>query len=57
MAKYVLTVTSKSGKKVNQISGGPSDSVAVYSDADLKKRLKTSKKNPDLKVDVRKAGS
>lgn len=54
MAKYIFTVASKSGKKVNQITGGPSGSIAVYSDADLKRRLDAAKQNPDLQVTYRK---
>lgn len=54
--KYVLTVISRSGKKVNQITGGPSDSINVYGDADLKRRLKAAKANPDLHVTYRRIG-
>lgn len=53
MAKYVLTVTSKSGKNVGN-SSRSSDSIAVYNDADLKKRLAAAKKNPDLTVTYRR---
>lgn len=54
MAKYVLTVTSKSGKRLPGCTGS-SNSIAVHSDADLKKRLNAAKKNPDLTVNYRKA--
>lgn len=52
--KYVLTATSRTGKKVNKITGGPSDSITVYGDADLKQRIKVAEKNPDLHVTYRR---
>lgn len=52
---YILTVTSPTGDKVNQITGGPSDSIAVYGDADLNRRLKAIARDPrDLRVSVRR---
>ena len=53
MAKYVLTITSKSGKRLDGCTGN-STSIAVYDDTDLKQRLRAAKQNPDLKTNVRK---
>lgn len=53
-AKYVLTITSKSGKRLPGCTGS-STGIAVYTDADLKKRLKLAAKDPDLIVNYRKA--
>ena len=53
MPKWVLTATSRTGKKVNTITGASSDSVNVYSQADLDRRLKAAKTDPrDLDVKV-----
>ncbi|MFJ4879932.1 hypothetical protein ACIP93_32660 [Streptomyces sp. NPDC088745] len=54
MAKYVATVTSRTGQKVNMITGGPSDQKAIYSDQELKERQSAAAKDPrDLEVEVR----
>lgn len=54
MPKWTLTAKSRTGAKVNQITGADSDSVAVYSKADLDARLKAAKSDPrDLTVTVR----
>ncbi len=54
MPMWIITATSRTGKKVNSL-GGSSDSIAVYSKADLDRRLKAAKDDPrDLVVDVRK---
>jgi hypothetical protein len=51
--KYILTATSRTGRKVNPITGSPTDSVAVYDDADLQRRLEAAKNDPrDLTVTV-----
>jgi hypothetical protein len=53
--KYVLTATSRTGQKVNQITGAPTDSVNVYDAADLKRRLEAAKTDPrDLDVTVQR---
>lgn len=36
MAKYVLEVVSRIGEKVNVVTGSPADSIAVYSDKELR---------------------
>lgn len=51
MAKYVLRGSSRSGKRLPG-STGSSTSIAVYDDADLKRRLTAAKDNPDLEVTV-----
>lgn len=57
MPKWALTVTSRTGKKVNQITGGPSDTITAYSKADLDRRVAAAKADPrDLVVSVRKLG-
>lgn len=54
MAKYTLTAVSRSGLPVNQITGASSDSVAVYTDADLNARLAAAETDPrDLQITVR----
>lgn len=53
MAKYVLTLVSRSGKRLAGCTGS-STSIAVYSDTDLKKRLAAAKKNPDLQTTYRR---
>ncbi|MFE9003115.1 hypothetical protein ACFYOY_13380 [Streptomyces sp. NPDC007875] len=53
--KYVLTVTSRTGKKVNQITGASSDSITVYGDTDLQRRLNAAENDPrDLDVTYRR---
>ncbi|MFJ7998986.1 hypothetical protein ACIQ7D_17820 [Streptomyces sp. NPDC096310] len=54
--KYVLTARSRTGQKVDIITGADHDSIAVYDDADLKHRLDAAKNDPrDLEVTVRPA--
>lgn len=53
-AKYVLDISSRSGKRLPGCFGS-STSIAVYSDADLKKRLAAAKKNPDIQATHRRA--
>ncbi|MFE2497106.1 hypothetical protein [Streptomyces scopuliridis] len=53
-AKYILTARSRTGEKVNQITGADHDSVAVYDDADLQRRLAAAKNDPrNLEITVR----
>jgi hypothetical protein len=54
-AKYVLTARSRSGQIVNRLTGEDHDGVAVYDDADLKRRLDAAKNYPDLEITVRPA--
>lgn len=54
--KYILTARSRSGQKVNPITGADHDRIAVYDDADLKRRLAAAKNDPrDLDVTYRRA--
>ncbi|MFJ5645791.1 hypothetical protein [Streptomyces sp. NPDC093223] len=54
MAKYVLTATSRTGQKVNAITGGPTDSRAIYSDEELREVEAAAAADPrDLEVTVR----
>lgn len=56
MAKYVLTATSRDGQSVNPVGGASTDSIAVYTDAELKQRLAAAKNDPrNLDITVRKA--
>lgn len=56
MAKYVLSARSRTGAKVNQVTGADHDSVAVYDDADLQRRLAAAVTDPrDLEITVRPA--
>ncbi|TVL89770.1 hypothetical protein [Streptomyces sp. SAJ15] len=51
--KYILTATSRTGKPVNLITGKPTDSINVYDDADLQRRLAAAENDPrDLHVTV-----
>lgn len=55
MPKWILSATSRTGDKVNTITGADNDSVAVYSQADLDRRLKAAETDPrSLDVTVRK---
>ena len=56
MAKWILSAKSRTGAKVNTITGADHDSIAVYSKADLDRRLKAAKTDPrNLDITVRKA--
>jgi hypothetical protein len=52
MARYVLEVTSRSGKRLPGCTGSHT-SIAIYDLGDLKKRLAAAAKNPDYAVTVR----
>ncbi|MGW5049378.1 hypothetical protein [Streptomyces griseoluteus] len=54
MAKYVVTATSRTGQKVNAVTGGPSDQKAIYSDKELRDFKAAAASDPrDLDVTVR----
>ncbi|GHH54562.1 hypothetical protein [Streptomyces candidus] len=54
MAKYVVTATSRSGQKVNAITGAPSDEKAIHSDKELREFKAAAAADPrDLDVTVR----
>jgi acyl-CoA reductase-like NAD-dependent aldehyde dehydrogenase len=55
MPKWTLTATSRTGDKVNPLTGADHDSVAVYDKADLDRRLAAAKTDPrNLDVTIRK---
>lgn len=55
MAKWILSAKSRDGQKVSP-TGADHDSVAVYDEADLNRRVKAAKSDPrNLDVTVRKA--
>ena len=55
MAKWALTATSRTGDKVNQITGASSDTVTVYNRSDLNRRVEAAKTDPrNLDVTVEK---
>jgi hypothetical protein len=49
---WVLTVRSKSGRPVNALTGGPADTITVWSRADLDRRLALIRQDPDLEAHV-----
>ncbi|GHD70294.1 hypothetical protein GCM10010317_077310 [Streptomyces mirabilis] len=50
---WIFTATSRTGQPVNPITKAPTDSVAVYSQADLDRRIEAAKNDSrDLIVDV-----
>lgn len=55
MPKWSLTATSRTGQKVNIITGAPTDTVTVHDQADLDRRLKAAESDPrDLDVQVKR---
>lgn len=51
---WILTATSRTGKKVNIITGSPTDSAAIYDEAELNRRIALAKQDPrDLDIHVR----
>ncbi|MFG3510229.1 hypothetical protein ACGF5F_32555 [Streptomyces sp. NPDC047821] len=54
MPKWALTATSRTGQKVNPL-GGSSDTITVYDQADLDRRVEAAKSDPrDLDVKVKR---
>ena len=57
MPKYELTARIRTGQKVNLITGADHDTIAVYSDEELRERLAAAKADPrDLDVTYRRIG-
>ncbi|MFK0222202.1 hypothetical protein ACIQWN_28930 [Streptomyces vinaceus] len=51
---WIFTVTSRKGEPVNQITGAPTDSINVWDEADLRRRLAIAKGDPrDLITEVK----
>ncbi|RPK32646.1 hypothetical protein EES39_38255 [Streptomyces sp. ADI92-24] len=54
MAKYVVTATSRTGQRVNAVTGSPSDQKAIYSAKELREFQAAAAADPrDLDVTVR----
>lgn len=43
---WKFTATSRTGKPVNPITGAPSDTVTVYDQADLDRRMEAAQHDP-----------
>lgn len=55
MPTWTFTATSHTGQPVNPITGAPTDSVTVYDQADLDRRIAAAESDPrDLIVDVQR---
>lgn len=54
MPEYEFTATSRTGQKVNIITGADNDTITVYSDQELARRLAEAKQYPDLNVTYRR---
>ncbi|MFF2383728.1 hypothetical protein [Streptomyces sp. NPDC058108] len=53
MTTWIFTATSRTGQPVDPITKASTDSVAVYSQADLDRRIEAAKNDPrDLIVDI-----
>lgn len=51
---WIPTATSRTGQTVNIITGAPTDSITVYDEGDLNRRIALAEKDPrDLDVTVR----
>lgn len=52
---WILTVTSRTGQKVNIVTGSSTDSAAIYDKDDLNRRIRAAKNDPrDLVINVRR---
>jgi hypothetical protein len=57
MPKWEFTATSRTGHKVNPITGAPTDTITVYSQTELDQRIKAAKNDPrNLDIHIRKLG-
>lgn len=51
---WIFTATSRTGQKVNILTGAPTDSIAVYDEDDLNRRIAAAENDPrNLDVSVR----
>ncbi|MGW4493790.1 hypothetical protein [Streptomyces sp. NPDC004376] len=51
---WILTATSRTGQPVNPFTKEPTDSVAVYTKADLDRRIKAAESDPrDIEISIR----
>lgn len=53
--RFLLTVRSRSGKRVNAVTGEPEDTIMVHGREDLERRLRAADSDPDLHVSYRDA--
>jgi hypothetical protein len=53
--QFLLTVRSRSGRRVNMITGAPEDTVMVHSREDLERRIRAAEQDPDLELSYRDA--
>lgn len=53
---YTVTVASKSGKKVDPVTGASTTTIGVYSKTDLKRRQTEAAQNPDITINARRVG-
>ncbi|QQM45167.1 hypothetical protein [Streptomyces liliifuscus] len=55
MPTWIFTATSRTGRPVNPITGSPTDSITVYDQADLDRRVEAARTDPrDLDVDIQR---
>ena len=55
MPKWAFTATSRTGQKVNAITGAPTDTITVYSQDELDRRLTAAENDPrDLEITVQR---
>lgn len=53
VATWIFTATSRTGQPVNPVTKAPTDSIAVYDQADLDRRVAAARTDPrDLIVTV-----
>jgi hypothetical protein len=54
MAAYVVNIRSRTGQRMNQITGEPYDSFGVYSKEELDKVIRAAEKDPrDIELTYR----
>ncbi|MFD0074288.1 hypothetical protein ACFVIY_17825 [Streptomyces sp. NPDC127166] len=55
MPKWAFRATSRTGQKVNVITGAPTDEITVHSEDELNRRLAIAENDPrDLAVEIRR---
>ncbi|MCX5598406.1 hypothetical protein OOK29_09675 [Streptomyces phaeochromogenes] len=55
MPTWIFTATSRTGQPVNPITNAPTESITVYDQADLDRRIAAAESDPrDLAVDVQR---
>lgn len=51
--RFLLTVRSRSGRRINAVTGAPEDTVMVHGREDLERRIRAAEQDPDLEVSYR----